>query len=275
LNISNGNLFFKTERASPPHPATSCHPKVGKIVQDFFQARTYFGVMNHVAASSQPSTSFSASSTPVDAPAASHVPLFATPLSMYESPGMDEVNRDVTSLLIEESRSVPSVRRSNVGGWHSRADLAMRPDPCFRSLIQYIVSRVRETVDGLAREREQGMPAMRIGVHAWAMVMRSGDYTIAHDHADAHWSTVYYPDAGDADEATFPDSGLLALVDSRHGGRPMPGLDLLGSTFTARPSTGRLLVFPGWLLHYVNVYRGQRPRVAVSCNVTFELAPPR
>jgi len=194
---------------------------------------------------------------------------------MYESSSdMDEINRDVTARLVAESVSVPSISRSNVGGWHSKTDLALRPDPGFRALIQYIVARVRETTDGLAKESGQGLPAMRMSVHAWAMVMRNGDYTIPHDHANAHWSTVYYPDAGNADEAAHPDSGLLALVDPRHGGLPIPGLDLLGKTFTARPCTGRLLVFPGWLLHYVNAYRGTRPRVAVSCNVTFELAPP-
>jgi uncharacterized protein (TIGR02466 family) len=204
--------------------------------------------------------------------AAPHLPLFATPLSMYESPGMDEINADITARLVAESVSVASVQRSNVGGWHSQPNLALRAEPCFRTLVQYIVTRVRETVDALARHSGQKLPAMRIGVHAWAMVMRNSDYTIAHDHAEAHWSTVYYADAGDADEAAHPDSGLLALVDPRHGGRPMPGLDLLGTTFTARPQTGRLLVFPGWLLHYVNTYRGERPRVAVSCNVTFERA---
>jgi len=202
-----------------------------------------------------------------------HLPLFATPLSMYESPGMDEVNRDLTARLVAESVSVPSVHRSNVGGWHSQPNLAMRPEACFRTLTQHIVTRVRETVGGLAQESEQRLPMMRLGVNAWAMVMRNGDYTIPHDHADAHWATVYYADAGDADEGAHPDSGLLAFVDPRQGGRPMPGLDLLGKTFTARPSAGRLLVFPGWVLHYVNAYSGQRPRVSVSCNITFELAP--
>jgi hypothetical protein len=67
---------------------------------------------------------------------------------------------------------------------------------------------------------------------------------------------------------------LLALVDPRHGGRQMPGLELLGTTFTVLPRTGRLVVFPGWLLHYVHAYRGQRPRVSVSCNVIFEPASP-
>jgi hypothetical protein len=51
-------------------------------------------------------------------------------------------------------------------------------------------------------------------------------------------------------------------------------LDLVGTTFTAKASTGRLYVFPGWLFHYVHAYRGQRPRVSVSCNITFELAAP-
>jgi Putative 2OG-Fe(II) oxygenase len=87
-----------------------------------------------------------------------------------------------------------------------------------------------------------------------------------------HWATVYYPDAGDADEAAHPASGLLALVDPRQGGRAMPGLDVTGGTYTVLARTGRLVVFPGWLLHYVHAYRGRRPRVSISCNLVFEPA---
>jgi uncharacterized protein (TIGR02466 family) len=201
------------------------------------------------------------------------VPLFSTPLSMYDLPGMEEVNRNLTARLVAESKSVPSVHRSNVGGWHSRPDLALRPEPCFRTLTENLLKRVRETVESLAQETKQPLPPMRIGAYAWAMVMRHGDYTMPHDHAEAHWASVYYPDAGDADETVDPHSGLLALVNPRHGGRQMP-VELFGTIYTARPKTGRLLIFPGWLLHYVNAYHGQRPRVAISANVTFELAPP-
>ena len=203
-----------------------------------------------------------------------HLPLFATPLSMYELPGMDEINRDLTARLVAESVSVPSVHRSNIGGWHSKTDLHTRSEACFRTLIQHIVTRVRETAERLAQDIGQQLPVMGCKTHAWAMVMRNGDYTIPHDHSEVHWATVYYPDAGDADEAAHPDSGSLAFVDPRHGGRPIPGLDLVGRTFDARASAGRLLVFPGWLLHYVHAYRGQRPRVSISCNAIFQLAPP-
>ena len=194
---------------------------------------------------------------------------------MYDLPDMEEVNRDLTARLVAESASVPSVHRSNVGGWHS-PNLAGRREACYQTLVQRILAGVRETVEGLSKETGQPLPPTRMGVHAWAMVMRNGDYTIPHDHSDVHWGTVYYPDAGDADEAAHPTSGLLAFIDPRHGGRPMPGLDLFGTTFTVLPRTGRLVVFPGWLLHYVHAYLGQRPRVSISCNVIFELAaPPR
>jgi len=29
-----------------------------------------------------------------------------------------------------------------------------------------------------------------------------------------------------------------------------------------------LVVFPGYLQHYVHAYRGTRPRVAIACNLT-------
>ena len=41
------------------------------------------------------------------------LPLFATPLAMYELSDMDELNSDVTTRLIAESLAKPSVSRSN------------------------------------------------------------------------------------------------------------------------------------------------------------------
>lgn len=199
----------------------------------------------------------------------SHLPLFATPIAVYDVPGMDQVNRELTSLLVAESQTRPSVHRSNIGSWHSD-NLAGRPEPCVRAVVECIVGRVRETVHALVQESGQGLPTMRVGVHGWAMVMRHGHYTIPHNHADAHWGTVYYADAGDADETNHPASGLLAFIDPRQAGRPIPGLEITGTTYTVQARSGRLVVFPGWLLHYVHTYLGRRPRVSISCNVVFE-----
>jgi len=201
-----------------------------------------------------------------------HVPLFPTPLSMYEFPDLKDVNREITDRLVAESRSTKTVHRSNVGGWHSPTDLQYRTEPCFRVLLDRIVASVRESATVLANELGTKLPPLGHRVQAWAMVMRDGNYTIPHDHAEVHWGTVYYADAGDADLKVHQDSGMIAFIDPRHGSRPMPGLDLVGGTFLAQPATGRLYVFPGWLMHYVHPYRGTRPRVSISCNVTFEVA---
>ena len=85
---------------------------------------------------------------------------------------------------------------------------------------------------------------------------------------------MYYVDAGDPPGEDRPQAGLLALVDPRRGGRPIPEMDLFPSTFTVTPRTGALVVFPGWLQHYVHAYRGARPRISVSCNLAMDAAPP-
>ena len=72
------------------------------------------------------------------------------------------------------------------------------------------------------------LPAYRYAVTAWAMILRSGHYVIAHDHGDAHWSIAYYVDAGDDRPAP---SGRIAFLDPRRSGRSIPELSLFGETF--------------------------------------------
>lgn len=196
--------------------------------------------------------------------------LFASPVAVTQVPHADELNRELAARLLDESQRVPSLQRSNVGGWHSRPDLTLRPDACYQALVQEIINNAWQMSAALAgRAGLSPTLSYRFGAIAWAMVMRTGDYTIAHNHGDAHWSSAYYVDAGDADEARYPESGLLAFTSPYHAGRPIPGLDLFPSTFTVRPRTGALVLFPGYLQHYVHAYRGVRPRIAVSCNIAF------
>lgn len=195
--------------------------------------------------------------------------LFATPVAVFDIDGAEALNRELCARLCDEARATPGVQRSNAGGWHSPPDLAQRREACFREVVGRIVERAQAVTRELYAASGARPPApLRYGAQAWAMVMRDGDHAVLHDHGEAHWSSAYYADAGDADEAAHPDSGLLALVDPRRSGRSVPGLEALGATFLVRPRTGMLVLFPGWLQHYVHPYRGARPRVSISCNVT-------
>jgi uncharacterized protein (TIGR02466 family) len=194
--------------------------------------------------------------------------LFPTPLFVYDVPDTEDVNRELGKRLCAEAEASPGVRRANVGGWHSSPDLAMRTDTCYRAIMKTITDHIGEVHSKIVAGGRLPTPTpWRLAAQAWAVVMRNGDYTITHDHGDADWSSSYYVDAGDADLERTPESGALSVLDPRRSGRPIPGLEL-GTTFTIRPRTGMLVVFPGWLQHYVHPYRGTRPRVVIACNVT-------
>jgi uncharacterized protein (TIGR02466 family) len=199
------------------------------------------------------------------------VTLFATPIFSFDDAGDAELDRELVERTVAEAARAPGIVRSNRGGWHSMPDLSQRPEACYQELMHRVVARVQASVVELARARGVADVRYRFAVQAWAAVMRHGDHALVHDHAEAHLSAVYYPDAGDADLALHPDSGQLTFVDPRRGGLMIPGVDPFPAQLAIEPRSGLLVVFPGWLQHFVQPYRGGRPRVSVSCNVRLEL----
>jgi uncharacterized protein (TIGR02466 family) len=195
--------------------------------------------------------------------------LFQTPVVVFDLPGMEAVNAEIAAQLLAEERTVPSWHRANVGGWHSVPDLSQRAQPCYGTLFRAVVDQVAGVVRALAADTGTAdVPAYRYGVTAWGMVLRDGHYVTVHDHGDSHWSVAYYVDAGD--DAPEP-SGRLVFVDPRRSGRSIPELELFPSSFDIKPRSSALVIFPGWLQHHVHAYRGQRPRICVSANLTMEV----
>ena len=202
------------------------------------------------------------------------VALFATPIFTFDDAANPELDPELVGRLVRESETSPGIARSNSGSWHSVPDLSRRQEPCYQDLMHRLVARVQTMFLELARAQDTNMDLrFRFGVQAWAMVMRHGDHTLVHDHAEAHFSVAYYPDAGDADLAMYPDSGKLSFVDPRRGGTVIPGVQLYPTQFTVQPQAGRMVVFPGWLQHFVQPYRGGRPRICISANVRLEIDP--
>ncbi len=199
--------------------------------------------------------------------------LFATPVDVYQLDELAELNPQLTRRLSQEASSVASIERSNVGTWHSAPDLCQREESCYQRVVEAMLARVRSTFDQMLLERGEPLDQpFDYAVHGWAMVATDGGYVALHDHVEAHFSVAYYPDAGDADSERDPLSGLLAFVDPGHGRMSVAGREINPSTFTIRPRTGMLVIFPGWLQHYVHPYRGGRPRVSLSFNVRLEPA---
>ncbi len=200
--------------------------------------------------------------------------LFDTPIFVFDIPETEALHAELAQRLTAERQSSPGIKVSNRGGWHSIPDLALRPDPVYRELGAMLAAHFRHVTEHTASLRSQNpLPPFGIGLTAWAMVMEHGHYTVMHDHPEATWSSAYYADAGDSDYDLHPDSGALVLIDPRRATGGVQGLDLFPGTFELRPTTGMLVIFPGWLQHYVHPYRGHRPRVAIAANASIRLQP--
>ncbi|MEM7171063.1 MAG: putative 2OG-Fe(II) oxygenase [Pseudomonadota bacterium] len=101
---------------------------------------------------------------------------------------------------------------------------------------------------------------------AWANVSRRGDYTMPHSHPDSSASVVYCVDEGDPNPRD-PMDGLLAIVDPRYDSCCQSHEGFLTTPFLPKMKPGSMIIFPSKLVHCVNPYGGERPRITFSWDI--------
>jgi hypothetical protein len=139
--------------------------------------------------------------------------------------------------ILRREATDPGLQVSNVQGWHSSPDLLAWGDAPVAPLLR----RIRADAGTVG--------AARLRIEAWANVMRTGAYQVAHRHGRAVWSGVYYVEAseGSGGEITFARGT---------------------ESITISPRTGLMLLFPGDLLHSVAPYVGSGIRISVAFNLS-------
>lgn len=206
-----------------------------------------------------------------------HVGLaFPTPIGNFRVPEAEPVNRELRRLVIERetAEGAVGVQKANAGGWHSRSDLLNWPDPAVATLRGWFVEAVNAMVEAsLELMRAGGMNRPFKGsmsLVAWANVSRKGNYHRLHNHPGSAWSGVYYVDAGQ-EVVGQPLSGVLELLDPRPFTEMVatPG-DPFGQKAVIRPRPGAMVVFPGWMYHFVNPYQGEGERISIAFNARAE-----
>lgn len=167
-----------------------------------------------------------------------------------------ELDRAIRALVLERSRTVPSVPRGERVGWQSGNDFFQ-----WSAETGALGKLVADAVMG-AHDTELA----EVSLFGWANLFTRGVYFNPHIHPDAAWSGVYYVDAGDSGGDA---GGALMFGDPRAGaGMVLGDSNRFDSASSAehRPRTGELLIFPSWLLHWVTPYQSDRPRISVSFN---------
>jgi uncharacterized protein (TIGR02466 family) len=198
--------------------------------------------------------------------------LFATPLlnrrlAIATPDFLAEVKAHVLDLMAKDT----GVKRSNVGGWHSSGDLFATEDATMQALAEALLASAAEMTYYRARDFN---PQCTIEVDfegaAWANVSREGDFNRPHIHPGFVWSGVFYVDTGPGLPRGDPkaaEAGNIEFVDPRPGNHH-------SIKHVVRPRAGQVLIFPAWLSHYVNPYRGRGERVSIAFNVAAKVSRP-
>jgi uncharacterized protein (TIGR02466 family) len=206
------------------------------------------------------------------------VPLFATPLVVFDVPDAMALNDELRRAIGERVRTHPSAHKSNMGGWQSSWDMDRWGGPAAIKLLAYarnLANRMTTDPQGVpGRGPYPGHFAVTWIGNMWANVNRGGHGNEYHSHPGSYWSGVYYVDDGGI--AADPSlGGELEFLDPR-GPVPLmnaPHLRIAGnlsagSTERVRPQAGRLVMFPAWVMHQVRPYHGNAERISIAFNLT-------
>ena len=104
---------------------------------------------------------------------------------------------------------------------------------------------------------------------SWANVYRNGDYCLPHSHCRSEASVVYQLTAGDQDELN-PLGGCLSFADPRMKSCCAEEPGRVTSALLPDMAPGMMIIFPSQIMHYVNPYTGDTPRITLSWNISAE-----
>tara|TARA_R100000935_G_scaffold22537_1_gene41467 strand:- start:275 stop:853 length:579 start_codon:yes stop_codon:yes gene_type:complete len=173
----------------------------------------------------------------------------------------EDVNLDnemFANEIVAWSKKDKGLQKTNVDGWHSETNMhTMQP---FKTLVDELMKMQHKVFkeEWLAREPILG--------NMWANINYSGGYNRPHIHPNSLYSGVYYV-------KTQPDCGRTLIYD------PRPGIQ---TTMPARKKgsppqhlwreahldskQGRIIMFPSWLWHCVELNKSNDLRISVSFN---------
>ncbi|KQN32160.1 hypothetical protein ASF00_05370 [Sphingomonas sp. Leaf34] len=210
---------------------------------------------------------------------AAQIGLYETPILHGRLADAAALTAALRSAICDRHAAMPSLARSNVGGWHSATDMLDWGGPAAVALADTAVKMAKRASHFDGRD-----PAsLEWTVKMWANVSPPGALNMSHAHPGVLWAAVYYVDMGQpplsgeaSGEAVGEAGGALFFEDPRFPVPFMrlPGFRLLGTDGQPQPierrlptEAGDLVLFPAWLRHGVRPHLGTGDRISIAMNI--------
>lgn len=173
----------------------------------------------------------------------------------FEAALRDEIMRNPT---LKPDPAGKATRR----GFQTSSNLAHAADPAMGLLLDLI----RSTIDRFVAKMPGTFPTSFIEarpekawLNAWAVVYSSEGHQVAHIHADAWLSGIYYVSAPEAGDGRRDGCLVLGEVD-------LQGIPPWG-TRDISPAPGKLVLFPSFIPHGTIPTHSPEPRICIAFDV--------
>ncbi|MBN8432023.1 hypothetical protein JF535_14315 [Microbulbifer salipaludis] len=194
---------------------------------------------------------------------------FSTPILVRDMEESGPVNHRLMEIILDMESRTPGMKRSNIGSWDSQKDFLEWPYEEIALFKKWVINGIKE-ITLKATKQKYNPKAQDMLAHAWANVSRADSYRKIHNHESCTWSGVYYVKSDLVKEKSV-SSGNIEFLDPR---MLCIQAELPNSSFGSRvrvvPRAGRLVIFPHWLLHYVNPVEDDSLRICIAFNVKIE-----
>lgn len=184
--------------------------------------------------------------------------LFATPI-YFNDLTLDNQNLIIDIKKIQQAD--PGVKKSNVNGWHSGADINILMLPEFENVQKAIFDSAKLAL------LEMGYSNVGLVLlNSWSIITPKGGSNTIHNHSNSFLSGVYYIQVDtESSPLNFYDPRDIKVFLN-------PFNSAKNGTYTAdvvnfKVKSGKLLIFPSWLKHSVPENKSETDRIIISFNL--------
>jgi len=196
------------------------------------------------------------------------VPLWPTVVIQRRPTGHGENNADLIALVREMERG----NRDLTTDYRDSDFFAMDRPP-----IRWLKNRIDETIIEYFKWLGLAYPINWL-IQGWPNINRFGDYHDYHNHPRAYLSGTYYVKMPKTWEKLESRSdlrpGAITFYDPRYGANmnAIKGDPYIEPEYTLLPEPGTLLMWPGFVNHFVHPNLSKELRITISFNVMLKWA---
>ena len=196
---------------------------------------------------------------------------FPTPIYWYDLPNPNQFNENLIKNIEKWKETDQGEKKTNLGGWHSATDMHLKKE------YEPLVKELNKFQEQICKEEGYAHPTFLSNM--WANINHPGCSNETHVHPNCQWSGVYYI-------KTSEGCGDLILEDPRPGYAMTGAQQISLSNLPLRllrniaymPIAGRIIMFPSFLNHSVDINQSKEDRISVSFNfiqmASHRMAPP-